>query len=307
MITTLTGSNSYALQTEADRLVSGFLLECGDMTLEKHDGEEVEFDRIRESLESLPFLSSKKMVVLRTPSVNKIFVDHAEKLLTALPETTDVIIIEPKLDRRLSYYKFLRKNTEFKEFSELDESSLAAWLVSQAKEMKSSLSHNDATYLIERLGGNQQMLANELTKLAIYDQTITRQTIDLLTVSTPQSTIFELLEAAFAGKTRLALKLYSEQRALKVEPQQIIAMLAWQLHILALIKAADTRSSEDIAKNAKLNPYVVRKSQAIAYSLKFSELKQLIYEVMELDIRLKSQSIDADDALQTLLIQISQK
>lgn len=304
MTTTLTGNNSFLLKAKLDRLVAEFLKEHGDMGLEKLDGEEVEFDRIRESLESLPFLASKKMVILRTPSSNKEFVEKTEDLLTNIPETTDVIIVEPKLDKRLAYYKFLKKNTDYHEFNELDELGLSKWLVEQAKIASGSLSQVDAKYLVERVGTNQQMLSNEIRKLLDYDESITRQTIDLLTEPTPQSTIFELLDAAFAGNTKRAMELYQEQRALKVEPIQIIAMLAWQLHVLALVKTA---VDKDVATEAKINPYVVRKSQNIAKNLTLSELKQLIADVLDLDVRLKSESIDADDALQNLLISISQR
>lgn len=307
MITTASGVNSFALQQELQRLVSSFVNEHGDMALEKLDGEEVELNRLSESLESIPFLSAKKMVVLRRPSANKLFVEKAEAMLTNVPETTDVIIVEPKLDKRSSYYKFLQKNTDYKEFNELDEFGLSKWLVEQAKASSGSLSQNDAKYLVERVGLNQQFLSNELEKLLSYDTSITRQTIDLLTEPTPQSTIFELLDAAFAGNTKKALHIYQEQRALKVEPIQIIAMLAWQLHVLAIVKTAGQRDANEIAQEAKLNPFVVRKTQNIARNISLSETKQLISNVLELDIRLKSESIDADDALKNLLIQISQE
>ena len=48
------------------------------MGLQRIDGEEVEYDAIREALESLPFLASKKLVVLRAPSANKEFVEKVE-------------------------------------------------------------------------------------------------------------------------------------------------------------------------------------------------------------------------------------
>ncbi len=70
----------------------------------------------------------------------------------------------------------------------------------------------DAKYLVMRVGANQQTLSNELAKLLSYDKAITRQTIDLLTEQTPQSTIFELLDAAFAGNSKKAMELYAEQR-----------------------------------------------------------------------------------------------
>jgi DNA polymerase III subunit delta len=295
------------MRAELNRRVAEFVSEHSDMALEKLDGEDTEFDRVRESLESLPFLSSKKMVVLRTPSANKEFIEKAEDLLTNVPETTDVIIIEPKLDKRLSYYKFLKKKTDFKEFNELDEYGLSKWLVDEAKDNGGSLNSADARYLVERVGANQQLLANELTKLLDYDKKITRNTINLLTEPTPQSTIFELLDAAFAGNTKRTLELYHEQRTLKVEPIQIIAMLAWQLHVLALIKTAGSRDVGQIASEAKINPFVVRKSQNIANRLTLAELKKLIADVLALDIRMKSQSIDADDAMMQLLIAISQR
>ncbi len=305
MITTLTGSNSFGLKAELGQFVSAFLEEHGDMALERLDGEDAPFDRIRESLESMPFLSARKMVVLRAPGSNKTFMDQAEKLLVNTPELTDVIIVEPKLDKRLAYYKFLKKNTEFKEFNELDEYGLSKWLVEEAKNQIGSLSQTNAKYLVERVGTNQQMLANELVKLLSYNKAITRQTVDLLTEPTPQSTIFELLDAAFAGNAKKALELYTEQRALKVEPQQIMAMLAWQLHVLAVIKTAGTRSAEEISRDAKLNPFVVRKSQAIAHKTTLMGLKSLIQRALELDVRLKSESINADDAMQHFLVTLA--
>jgi DNA polymerase-3 subunit delta len=305
MVTVLTGENSFMLQQELRRIVGGFVAEHTDMALEQLDGEEAEYDRMREALQSLPFLSSKKLVVLRKPSANKQFAEAAETLLTELSDSTDVLIIEPKPDKRTSYFKFLKKHTELTDYPELDVPQLAKWLVQTAKEQTGNLSISDATYLVERVGANQQLLSNELAKLLQYDTNITRTTIDLLTERTPQSTIFELLDAALAGHSKKALELYHEQRSMKVEPQQILALLGWQLHILALVKTAGERDPGEIARDAKLNPFVVRKSQGIVRRMTLAELKKLIHEVLNLDIRLKSESIDADEALQNLILTLN--
>lgn len=304
VITTLTGENSFLLRAELGRLIADFVTEHGDMALEKIDSQEASYDRMREALESLPFLSSKKLVVLMAPSANKEFVEKAEGLLTDLPEVTDVIIVEPKPDKRTSYYKFLKKQSELKQYDELDEFALVKWLVSAVKERGGSLSQTDAKLLVERVGANQRLVSNELDKLISYDPHINRKSIELLTEKTPQSTIFELLDAALAGNTKKALELYEEQRKLRVEPQQIIAMLGWQLHALALVKTAGDRDIATTAKEAKLNPYVVRKSQNLARRMTLADIKKLVHHALELDVRLKSEAIDADDALQHLLMSI---
>ena len=171
-----------------------------------------------------------------------------------------------------------------------------------AKAQNASLSSADARYLVARVGADQQFLGNELDKLVLYDPKITRETIDLLTDPTPQSTIFELLEAAFAGQGKKVLKLYAEQRAQKVEPPQIIALLAWQLHVLALIKTAGDRTPNQIAQQAKVNPFVVRKSQGIARNLTLPELRSKIQDLVTLDTKSKRTNLDTDAAFQDYLL-----
>lgn len=306
MIVTLTGENSFGLQTELNGLIEAFVHLHGALALERIDGQEADFNKIREALTGLPFLAARKMVVLRAASANKQFVEQAEQLLNDIVETTDLILVEPKLDKRTAYYKLLKKMTNFKEFPELDGGGLARWLVENARAAGGSLGLADANYLVERVGLNQQLLSNELDKLLLYDSSVTRRTIDLLTEPTPQSTIFQLLEAAFAGRSERALKLYAEQRAQKVEPQQIVAMLAWQLHVLAIIKAAGSRSADEIASEARFNPFVVRKSQGIARDLSLAEVKKLVAELLQIDVRGKRTSIDPDEALQNYLLALSQ-
>ncbi len=305
MVITLTGTNSYGLQHELQGLVAAFLAEHDAMGLERIDGEEAEFDRLSEALTSLPFLASKKLVVLRTPGSNKKFVEQAAKLLDEVPETSDVLIVEPKLDKRGTYYKLLKKVTDYREFPELDISGLARWASGQARAAGGNLSPNDGRFLVERVGANQQLLANEVNKLLLNSNDISRATIELLTEPTPQSTIFELLEAAFSGNAKRTLALYSEQRAMKVEPPQIIAMLAWQLHIIALVKTAGSRSPETIAKEAKVSPYVVKKTMAMARKISPGQFKSLLQSLLKIDMRMKRESLDADEVMQNYLLRLA--
>lgn len=307
MVITLTGSNNFLLKTELDRLVSAFVLEHTDMGLERLDGEEAEYERIREAIESLPFLANRKMVILRTPGAQNKFAKEIDSLLTATPETTDVIIVEPKLDKRSSYYKTLKRKTDFREYGELDERQLVDWLVASAKAQGGQLSSSDAALLVRRIGSNQQMLHSELIKLLQYDPKVTRESIELLTEPVPQSSIFDLLDAALSGRTKKALAVYEDQRKQRVEPLAIIGLLGWQLHVLAVLKTAGERTSSQIAKEAQLNPYVVRKSAPLARTISLTRLKNMVAEVHNLDIRLKSESIDADEAMRLLIIRLGNR
>lgn len=297
MIVTLTGENDYLVATELHGLVDSYIAEYGDLGLEKIDGDDSDAEKIFGSLSNLPFLSTKKLVVLSNPSKQKQFTESFGKILESIPDSTDVVIVERKIDKRLSYYKELKKKTEFKELGLLDANSLASWIVQYANSNSGQISLSDARYLIDRIGLNQLMLKNEVDKLLNYNKSINKESIWLMTERLPQSTVFDLLEAAFSGDKKKSLAIYREQRALKVEPQIIIGTLAWQLHLLALIKAFGDASSGEIAKSAKLNPYVVTKSQNIASRLSMELVKIYISKLLEIDTLLKTASVDVDEAL----------
>lgn len=305
MIVTLTGDDSYAMQAELKSIVASFVDSFGDMALERLEGGEASYAQIQAAVQSIPFLSDRKLLVLREPSANKQFIENAEALVSNLPETTDLVIVEPKLDKRSVYYKFLKQATDYREQGKLEDKDLAAWLAETAKDQGGSLSTADARFLIERIGSDRPRLANELEKLLLYDPQVTRQTVELLTEAEPQSSIFDLLAAAFAGNMKQALALYRDQREQRIEPPRIIAMLTWQLWVLAVVKAAGNKPVEAIAREAKLNPYVVQKSQRIARELSMLQLRGLVLELLAIDARSKRESIDIDEALQNYFLTLA--
>lgn len=306
MITTITGENDVMRQEALRHAVDDFVREHGDMALERLDGEEVGYEQMLGAVQSLPFLAPRKLVVLRTPGANKEFAEKFEQFTGEVAETNDVIIVEPKLDKRLSYYKHLKRDTAFQEYPVLDGAGLVRDLAAYAKAQGGSLGTAEARLLLDRVGQHQLTLRHEVDKLLSYDPHITRESIELLTERTPQSSIFELLDAAFAGNARRAMQLYDEQRSLQVEPQQIIAMMIWQLHVLAVVKTAGPRSTDEVAKQSKISPFTIRKSQGLARRISLQRLKELVTQLRQFDVRLKSEGMSADEMARYFLLQLAQ-
>ncbi len=301
MIITLTGSNFYLLKHRMDELVSGFVKEHSELALERIDAEEAEPQSILDAVQSLPFLASRKMVVVRGLGANKAASGQIEQIIDSAGDTTDVVFYEPALDKRSNYYKVLKSKTQLEEFNELDARALAGWLVQEAKNQDGQMSHADANYLIERIGPNQEQLANELNKLITYNPKITRENIDRMTVKTPQSRVFDLLDAAFAGNKKRALELYDEQRAQKVEPQAIMAMIAWQLKLLALAKTGAGKSPAQIAKDSGMSPWPIQKAQNLSRKIDDKRLADMVAEALEIDEKGKTTNINLDEALKTYI------
>jgi DNA polymerase-3 subunit delta len=229
MVISLVGNNFFALHKRLKELVGKFVSEHGDLALERIDAEEVHPQAILDALQNLPFLATKKMVVVRALGANKQASELIEQIINSAGDDTDLILYEPATDKRTVFYKTLKSKTQLEELSELDARGLVSWLVDAATARGGELTSADANYLVERAGTDQSLLSNELDKLIIYNAKITRKNIDLLTDPLPQSKVFDLLDAAFSGRKSRALELYAEQRAQKIEPQAILAMIAWQV------------------------------------------------------------------------------
>ncbi len=304
MITTLAGNNSFGLKRRLDELVQAFVAEHGELALEKIDAESASENQILDAVQSLPFLADRKLVVVRGLSGNKPMVEQVEQIIDTISDSTDLIFHEPSIDKRTAFFKVLKSKTQLEEFNELDARSLAAWLVNEAKNHGGELSYTDANYLIERLGTNQQMLASELDKLLTYEPKISRVSIDLLTELAPQSKVFDLLDAAFSGNKKQALKLYEQQRAQKVEPQLIIGMLAWQLQLIALAKHGSKRAPAQIAADSGMKAYPIEKAGGLASRLSSDELKSLVAEALDIDYKSKTTPLDLDEALKTYIVSL---
>jgi DNA polymerase-3 subunit delta len=304
MILVLTGTNDFARRAELKLITTEFVATYGEFGLETIDASDVEFGRLLESVASLPFLAPRRMIILSNPASNKALLDNPEQLIKAVADTTDLIIDERKFDKRLNLYKTLKKQASVKEFNDLDDHGLKTWLTQEATKRGGSMTSSDATYLVLRVGTNQMGLHNELDKLLAYNTNISQETIDMLTEPLPQSSIFDLLDAAFSGDKKRALELYQDQRLQQAEPQYIMSMIAWQIHIIAVVKFNEKDSPESIASKAKLNPYVVRKTLSLTRNLSQKHVKDLVSRALALDVQLKSEMIDADDAVQHFLLTV---
>jgi DNA polymerase-3 subunit delta len=302
MIITLTGSNYYLIKRRLDEIVDKFTAEYGELALERLDAEEAEPAAVLEAVQSLPFLASRKLVVVRNLSANKAAAEQIEQIIDSAGDGTDIVFYEPSPDKRTAVYKVLKSKTQLEEYNELDTHGLAKWLAAEAEKLGGKISQSDASYLVERVGNNQELLANELDKLLTYEPDISRTNIDLLTVKNPQSKVFDLLDAMFSGQKKRALELYDEQRAQKVEPQAIMAMMAWQLDLIALALYGQGKDANQIAKDAGVSPYPVMKAQRLAAKLDEPKLKQMVQQALIIDEMGKTTPLDLDEALKTYIV-----
>lgn len=302
MIQVFCGSNLFQIQQELRKARSVFTEQHGSAGLETYSGEQIEADQLPGLLSSVSLFASHRLIVIKYLSVNNSAAEKFVELLETVPEETTVIIVEGVLDRRTAYYKSLKKLEGFHEYSELDEASLTAWIKQVVADEGASIEWQAVRALLEAVGNDQQRLANELQKLAAYSEQITAEHIQRLVEPNPRDSVFELLEAVLGGKQRQALNVLDRLEKAHQDPYQLVNMLIWQVNILSVVASAEGVADSQIAKDAKINPYVVSKTKRLASNMERRRLYRIIDAVAKLDNQLKTANSNPWRALEATIL-----
>lgn len=304
MVRLLTGDNEFALLAEQRRVVAEFLKEHDAFGLERLDADELEVSRLRDALLQLPFLVSKKLVVIKNVFAVKLMQEAILDLLGKIPDEVDVLLVDAKADKRTKLYKQLVASKQVDEFQSLKGAVLEKWVREYAVEQGGSITADVVRHLIDRIGLVQMQLAREIEKLSVFGE-ITRELVGTHTDQALRGTVFDLLDRTFAGDIDSALGLYDQLLAHKTDPSEILALIGWQLHVIALVKYAGEGSAADIAKATGLHPYVVGKTLAVVRTMTLDDIKQSVARALEADISIKSTPVDSVDVVRVLILELA--
>ncbi len=303
MIYTLTGKNLHLLGEHINAVTAGFISDFGDMAVERLDASEISADELISRSSNLPFLSTRKLVIIRSAEQNQGLLEKIADLVDRTPDEVDLYIIG-QFDKRKSSYKDLKKHTQLKEFGEANEQSLPDWVVGYAKEQGGSISAQNARLLVNRIGAKQQQLAREIEKLLISGKEIDRKSIELMTDESIEESIFSMLDEVFSGNRKAALKRYRQQRSQQVDPHYIIAMLTWQLQQLALAVFAPDSNQQTLV-SAGMSPYAAKKMLRLASSVSKSDVRSYVSMLSEADSAIKNSAGEPDAIVETFILSIS--
>ncbi len=303
---TLFGKNAYGLAERKKALLSEFTDKYPDLLgLEQFDAMESEQNRIIDGLTTMPFLSGERLVVVRDASQNSDLADMLPKVLDRIPDSTTAVFVDPLIKKTSPLYKSLAKAGSLEEFLPPTPAELRQWLADYVKLQGGTITPGARDRLLED-GADQFFLTNEVNKLIAYDKTITEITVDLLTESELKSSVFEMLDQLMAGRVVEALKTIRALRKNRIELPYLMAMLGWQLQLLATVHLTGNKSQSEVAAQTGFSPFSLRKSESLARRLTRQQLVEATKTVWLLDRDSKRKSMDVDGALEATILRLSQ-
>lgn len=323
-------NNLYLLYGEEKYLISHYTSKLIDVALDgtindfnfkKFKASDISVDSLEESIEVLPFLSSKKCVVVSDLEIEKFNVTEIKKLkeiVSKIPETTILIISQSNIEASIyksskwnSFTKLVEKHGNAVNFKKLSRLSLEKQIINWARKLNLNISQNTVEKLIEYCGDDLLNLRSELEKLSAFADNgeITEDDIELLVSKKAEANVFDLTKAVSQNNYDRALKILHVLLEKKEEPVAILSLLASNYIDMYRVKVAKN-SGVPTNKIAELFDYKRKEfrlnlaSKACDnYSLK--DLRKYISFLKEIDLKLKSSKDDNKILLEELLVKLS--
>ena len=261
--------------------------------------------------------SSKKLVIVRSvfnfgSSSDQENILEFLKVKKNLPEDREVTIVfwekgSPRKNNKL--FKFLIQKSKNREFEKLEGGNLSGWAEEKVEQLRAGISPEAVQRLVAYVGNDLWRMENEIGKLANFKggEIIEANDVDLLVKSKTEADIFKTVEALGAGDKKTALGFLHNQLEKGDDPFYILSMYIYQFRNLLKIGSYYYQGITDqyeIAKDAKIHPFVVGKGIAQLRGFSQEKLKKIYGKLSRIDIDVKTGAIDIGLALDKFVMEM---
>ena len=296
------------------------------------EGKDLEFDTIMNACETLPFMSEKKIVVIKDLPLFKSKKEEGEAktkaskdpLINYIETLEDYIILvfvekTKSIRKSNALYKRIDKFGDIVEFTKLKGSDLDKWIADSFKKHNKTINKSNINYFIEYssyFDKNRERtlydLENEIVKIANYSPDygeITKNEIELLMTKPLEMNVFNLLNKISQKNGEEALKLFNEMYISGEPILFILHMIVRQLRNMLKYKVLKEKgySSGDNFKKMGLSQYEYKKISNQSNNFTIIQLEKALEYSLDADRKIKSSSIENRLIMEMLIANLCYK
>lgn len=316
----LTGDNLPALSSELVKVKKQFIKEHGDLNISEYHVEDIpDVNELRSSLYAMPFLSEKRLVILRGFPFSTEFIEAHKSDNTAkkqmlddlenavleafseLPDETVLILYSSSPDGRRKASKEVLKIAQVKKF-------IGTNIIPMMEERyKNLFNKQQFSYIFQRVGGHPLEFASALEKLALYSESsvLTKEIMFKLVPASLEQEVFTFIEELFSKRRVESLRSF-EQLILQGENiLKLLGLMVWQLEQLFFVKELLERkkTKQEIMDLTGIKPYSFQKVLPLTQKVSLKDIARVYDALVNFDRRLKNGTIQMEKDAPTEIIQ----
>ena len=193
-----------------------------------------DWNRLIEESASMSLFASARLIELRMGSSKpgrdggKVLTEYAEQLASY----NILLITSDRLDKKVKqskWYKSLNKVGVTIQVWPIDADCLPDWIRRRIQKYNKRITVDAAQIIADRVEGNLLAASQEIDKLCLLidNPEITADDVIAAVVDSTRYDVFELIECAYANKTKRLLRILSGLKSEGMEPMAIYGALMW--------------------------------------------------------------------------------
>ncbi len=299
----------------------------GDLNVTILDGRQSDLSELINACNTLPFLTNRRLVIVydllqreepadgapregRRPSLLQGLLEY----LPHLPSSTRLLLVESRaLSANHPLLKACRESKDcyVREFRRPTDAELPGWIQRRAELKKLRLERGTAALLGQWVGSDLRTLDHELDKLGAYvdyARPIAGDDVRALVSRVYDDDIFALVDALGLRQGKRAMHLLEDMLAAGENELRLLSMIARQVRlILAAKELSEERkvSAAEMQRALGVRDFVAAKLRDQARQFSMAALQRAHRLVLETEQAIKTGAMDAQLALELLVLQIS--
>jgi DNA polymerase-3 subunit delta len=245
--------------------------------------------------------------------VKRLFKNRSKNLLESVtkyieknPNTNLIMWEEGEPDKRLKLYKTINKIAEVKQYKNLKSHQLIFWVRDQIESNDLKISDQLIDKFISRVGTDQFVLDNEISKLSNYLKSENKKEVDekdikKINTHNPEDSVWEFMDSLTIGNKAKSLLILENLVNDISEYQIFLGLITRQLKLLMMVKLV-SNSTNDVAKTIGEHPFVVRKLVSSISKYNIKRIKIAFERLLNLDKMIKTGMIEPKLGLDLFVI-----
>ena len=300
------GSDTFQIKSKINNLISKHNVD--DFNVTNYDMEEEEVSIAIDDAETIPFMSDKKIVILRnayflsTESPKKEIPHNLDKLKkyidNPVPETI-LVFAAPyaKLDERKAITKQVKTHAEIVSCNPLKEQDSSNWIRRQLGRNNISIDSDALREFLKRVENNTEVLVSETQKLLHYSEGMSKidlKTIKKVITKNVEDNVYEITNMMLDRKPGRALEIYNDLIQHSEDPLRILGIIINKyreiLHVKYLLEAGKSQAEVGKYYNASSGRayYMVKNARSVNMDV----VKKHLEKLEQIDHQIKTGKID---------------
>lgn len=307
----LYGEEAYLRQNykkELQKAISG----DDTMNYQYFEGKGIDVVAVRDFCETLPFFADYRLAIVENSGLFSTSSEAWAKMLPELPDTTILVFVEEKVDKRNKLYKSVKELGYIAELKKPDDRELSRWVAGMAKRAGKNITVAACETFVERTSESMENMRMEFQKLLSYvgeRSEIYPADVEAITTEQISNQIFRMMDAMAEGKETVALNLYYDLLALKEPSMRILFLISRQINQLLQVRElmGSGMGRDAVASRCKIPAFAAGKliNQARAFS--GEQLRSYVALCVSAEEGIKTGELQEKIAVELVLLTITRR